>query len=105
MSGNRLTWRCAPDITWVRDAGQILVVDSQRGLSWSLQGAEAATWDWLTLAYPYDKIVRFLSLLWGASTDDARRMLVTTLRGWQDKGIVQVMGDGGLGEPGDQCCL
>ena len=96
-----VNYRCSPDITWVRDAGQTLLVDAQRRLFWSLEGAEAAVWDWLTLAYPYDKIVHFLSLLLSATTGEAQRMLVETLRSWQVRGILQVMGDSRHGQPGD----
>lgn len=96
-----ICYRCAPDITWVRDAGQVLLVDADKGLSRSLRGVEAAIWDFLTLGYRYAKIIRFLSVILKVSKDEAKRTLVATLRGWQDEGIVQVLGDGCRGKSGD----
>lgn len=102
MTGQRLVYRCAPDITWVRDAGQTLLVDAGRGQSWSLRGAAAAMWDFVALGYQHDKIVCFLSLMLKVSRDEAKRTLVTTLRGWQVEGIVQMIGDSKCGQSGDQ---
>ncbi len=103
MNSKGITYRCAPDITWVRDSGQTLLVDAQTRQSWSLRGAEVAMWDWLTLAYPYEKLIRFISLLLRAPADDAKRMLLTTLLGWQDAGIVEIARENNCGESGDQC--
>jgi hypothetical protein len=100
-----LVYDCASDITWVRDADRILLVDAKKEQFWSLQGVEAAMWDWLTLAYPYEKIVRFLSLLSRVPAGEAERKFLTTLRGWQELGIVQAVEEKNRGEPGDQCCL
>jgi hypothetical protein len=101
MAGQGLVYRCAPGITWLRDADQILLVDADRGLFWSLGGVAATTWDFLTLGYRCERIVRFLSLILGASKDEAERTLVAVLRDWQDEGIVQAMGDDERGQPGD----
>lgn len=98
----RLIYRCAPAITWLRDADRTLLVDAERGQSWPIHGVEAAIWDFLTLAYPYEKIVHFLSLLMTASSAEAERTLLAALRGWQRTGIVQIVKEGERGQSGDQ---
>ena len=80
---------CAPDIEWVQDASQVLLVDAARGRSWPLQGVEAAIWDWLSLGYRYEQIARFVSLALGTSMDEAERALCAVLRGWAGAGILQ----------------
>jgi hypothetical protein len=97
-----LTCRCAPSIAWLRDDGQTLLVDAEREQFWSIHGVEAAIWDFLALAHPYEKIVRFLSLLMTASTDEAERTFLAVLRDWQRTGIVQVVKEGERGQSGDQ---
>ncbi len=92
--GEWLTYRCAPAITWLREANQILLVDVERGRFWFIHGLEAAIWDFLALAYPYEKIVRFLSLLLRTSTGEAEKTLLAALRGWQGLGIVQIVEEG-----------
>lgn len=92
MTAGRYVYRCAEGVTWVRDAAQIFVVDATGELSCSLHGAAAAVWDFLALGYPYEKIVHFLSLLLGLAADEARAELISMLCGWQDAGIVQVVG-------------
>ncbi len=90
-SDDRLIYHCAPAITWLRDADQTLLVDAERGRLWAIRGVEAAIWDFLTFAYPYEKIVHFLSLLMRASIDEAERTFLAALRGWHRRGIVQVV--------------
>jgi hypothetical protein len=95
-------YRCAPAIAWLRDADQTLLVDAERGQFWSIRGVEAAIWDLLTLNYPYEKIVPFLSLLMRVRTDEAEGMFLAVLRGWQEAGVVQIRGEGRSDQPGDQ---
>jgi len=97
-----ICYRCAPAVTWVRDADQTLLVDAEGGGHWSLRGAEAAVWDWLVLAYPYERIVRFLSLLLRVPAGQVGKVLCSTLLAWQDAGIVQAVGESYRGKPGDQ---
>jgi hypothetical protein len=100
-----LIYRCSPAIVWVRDAGQILLVDREAEQSWSLHDAEAVIWDLLTVGYSYAKIVQMLSLTLSLSVEQANHTLSNVLRNWRDAGIVQVSGDAQNGEPGNQCCV
>lgn len=95
-------FRCTPNITWVKDTDQILLIDTDNGQSRSLCGTEAAVWSFLTLGYRYEKIGHFLSFMLKISEDEARKALIAMLREWQDEGIVQVRGDDRRGEPGNQ---
>jgi hypothetical protein len=97
LSGSQLSerdggvvYRCAPEVAWVRDAGRVLLVDPERGRTWSLGGVEAAIWDWLVLGYGYEEIARYLSLILRTSKEEAGRALLGVLLCWQDGGIVQV---------------
>ena len=105
MSDLPLIYRCSPAIVWVRDAGQILLVDREAEQSWSLHDAEAVIWDLLTVGYSYEKITQMLSLTLSLSVEQADRALSDVLRNWRDAGIVQVSGDDKNGEPGNQCCV
>jgi len=88
-----LAYRCTPAITWVKDADQILLIDAEREQFWFIQGVEAVIWDFLALAYPYEKIVHFLSLMHSTSTDEAEETLHLALCGWRRAGIVQLVGE------------
>lgn len=83
-----LAYHCAPDIAWVKDDGLTLLVHQGGACSWRLNGAEVAIWDLLSLAYPFQKMVRFLSVLLACTPEDARGILVATLGEWEQKGIV-----------------
>jgi len=97
-----LIYRCSPAIVWVRDAGQILLVDREAEQSWSLHDAEAVIWDLLMGGYSYEKIVQMLSLTLSFSVEQADRTLSNVLRNWRDADIVQVSGDVKNGELGNQ---
>ena len=86
--GGLLVYRCAPDITWVKDAGQTILVSADTGCSWFLGGWQAAVWDLLCLGYRTSEIVRFLALLLDLQPKAARCELVVTLKEWEGKGIV-----------------
>lgn len=96
-----LTYCCAPAVAWLRDADQILLVDPARKQFWPIRGAEAAIWDFMILAYPYEKIVRFLSLLLGTSTGEAKKIFLAVLRDWQRRGVIQVVEENKRGESGN----
>jgi len=97
-----INFRCTPSITWVKDSGQIFLIDTDNGRSWTLCGTEATVWSFLTLGYRYEKIGRFLSLMLKIPEGEARKALMAMLREWQDRGIVQVTGENRRGEPGNQ---
>lgn len=88
-----LTLTCAPAIVWVKDANRILLVDHQRELFWALEGIEATLWDWLAMAYPYEKIIHFLALTLDKSSEEADRQLRSVLDVWRQSGIIQVEGE------------
>ena len=85
------TYRCVPTIVWVKDAGQTILIEEAAKHSWILRGGEAAIWDWLTLNHPSERVIDFLAVLSGTSTEEARKALLATLQGWEKAGIVQAV--------------
>ncbi len=85
------TYRCVPTIVWVKDAEQTILIEEAGKHSWILRGEEAAIWDWLTLSHPSERIVRFLSVLSGTSTGEAREALLAILQGWEKAEILQAV--------------
>jgi hypothetical protein len=85
-----LVYRCSPAIAWVKDAGQTLLVQEEKKCWWSLHGIEAVIWDLGVLAYPFHKIVRFMSILLGSTMPEAEEILGTILHEWVEKGILCV---------------
>lgn len=81
---------CPETVRWVNDAGQILVIDEQRGVTHTLRGVEAAVWDWLTLAYPYPVLVEMLAALLALSPGEAAARLEAILAAWQTAGLLEV---------------
>ena len=98
MSGGAmLVYRCAPDIVWVKDAGQTILVNGETGCFWLLSGWKAAVWDLLSLGYIAEEIVRFLALLLDVPPETARGTLLTILDEWQGNGMVCGAEEGGHG--------
>lgn len=83
------TFVCSPTLVWVKDVNQTLLIDPNKELFLTLKGVEAATWDWLTLAYPYEKTLHFLALLSGGSPESAAEQLHAILCAWRQAGIIQ----------------
>ncbi|MBP7694549.1 MAG: hypothetical protein KA764_21690 [Anaerolineales bacterium] len=77
-------------VRWVVDAGQVLVVDERRGTVHCLRGVEMAVWNWLTLAYPYPRLVVLLAESLAVSPAAAEAQLAALLRGWQAAGVLEV---------------
>jgi hypothetical protein len=88
MSQDAIIYRCASDVEWVKDAGQTILV-SEAGCSWRLDGWRAAVWDLLSLGYPAEDIVRFLSVLLDVPAETARTRLLTALAEWERDGVVR----------------
>ena len=85
---HRLT--CSGEILWVRDAGQILIVDGCSAEAQSLRGVDAAVWSWLTLAYPYPQILRLLMALLASTPAEAELRLGVILQGWVESGLLKM---------------
>jgi hypothetical protein len=92
-----LAYCCAPGVVWVKDAGQTILAEQEGERGWILRGVEAATWDLLTLGYPFEKTVRFLSVLLEVPMQEARNTLRATLQEWEGAGIVCATGSNGRG--------
>ena len=89
-----LAYDCAPNVTWVKDANQVIVVQGRGARCWSLQGVEAVIWDLLTLSYGFARMVDFLAVLSEGSRENAATTLLTTMRRWEEEGIVTANGRG-----------
>jgi len=100
-----LIYHCAPSIIWTRELDHTRLIDSQRGASWTIQGVEATVWDLLLLAYPYQRVIAFLSSLLVVPAEEAKEVLLAILEKWQGEGIVETSGETRDGESGDQHCL
>jgi hypothetical protein len=88
-------YRCAPAIVWVKDSGQTILVESENERCWIIRGVEAMVWDLLTLKYPFEGIVHFLSVMLETPVDEATGALWAILQGWEDAGILlPIRGDG-----------
>lgn len=81
---------CPASVWWVKDADQILVVGEGRGTLAALHGTEAAIWDWLTLMYPYPKLVNLLAALRAIPLDEAESQLIDLLSAWQSSGLLEI---------------
>ncbi len=88
MSDGR-TCRPAPGVVWTADAAQTLLVDRDAGLSWTLEGVEAAVWQWLAAGNSYERTLRLLGALLSLSREEAGRRLDAILQGWLDAGILE----------------
>jgi hypothetical protein len=97
IGDRRSTYRCAPTIAWVKDAGQTLLVEEKGRRAWSLRGEEAVVWDLLNLGYSFDRTVAFLSDLLEIPGEEARMRLCGFIREWEVAGIVHTVGRTGCG--------
>lgn len=95
-----LTYQCVPSIIWATEWDKTLVIDRERSLSWSIQGVEAAVWDLLVAAYPYERIVYFLALLLDVPAEEAEKVLSAAIQSWHDRGILEISGRTVDGESG-----
>jgi len=97
MAGRSIVYRSAPGIAWVKDAELTLIVDDERGQSWSLRGLEAAVWDLMTLSHSFAEIVNLVSLLAHCAPDEAASIVTALLHQWEQQGIVRAT-EGSEGE-------
>ncbi len=84
-----VSYRPAPSIRYVIEVDQTRLIDDRRGLSWSLQGLEAAIWDLLTSGHAYQRIVYSVSLLSDLPGVSAKKIVLAALQSWTDQGILE----------------
>jgi hypothetical protein len=86
---------CPEHVFWVKEANSILVVDEQRAEAVVLQGLECAVWSWISLAYPYPDLVRFLAETLDQPAETAQRSLDALLGRWVHAGLLEEKVAGG----------
>ncbi len=87
-ASTELVYHCAPDIVWVKDADQTILVQEGTGRSWLLSSWQATVWDLLSLGYLADEIVYFLALLLEVPPETARDRLLPIINEWQVNGVL-----------------
>ena len=85
-------YQCSPNIVWVKDAGQTLLVDREGERSWLLHDAAAMMWDLLAVGHSYEKITQMISLILSLPEEQAGRTLASVLGDWQEAGILELVG-------------
>lgn len=99
--GRAVAYCCVSNIVWVKDKNGVFLVDPKADRSWSMNGIDAAIWDWLTLGYRHEQAVFLLSLILRVPEDEARQVICETLYRWQRMGIVEQTEAGWHDQPGD----
>lgn len=89
-TGYRQILNSTDSVFWVKDRGQILVLDEQRQEMLVLRGVEAAVWGWLVLDHPYEKMVRSLTVMLGASAEEAEQCLSTIIQKLISAGFLDI---------------
>jgi hypothetical protein len=87
-SDSSITLSCPPAIHWVKDSGQIVVVDEKKPATWILQGFEAAVWDYLMLGYSFPKLTATLRTLLNVPIQEAEDKIAACIRNWQAGGLL-----------------
>jgi hypothetical protein len=90
-SDSSITLTCPATIQWVKDSGQIVVVDEKKSGTWILHGFEAAVWDYLMLGYSYPKLIETLSTLLGLPSQEAEEKVAASIRAWQASGLLEAI--------------
>ncbi len=100
MSGS--IYGCPPQLTYVKDNAQTLLIDLETDCFWTLRGIDETIWDLISLDYSFDSIVKMLSLVLFISTIEADSLLRTTLCRWKEQGIIRVIAKEDNGQPAHQ---
>ena len=84
-------YSCPEGIRWVHDIQQVIIVDENRGLTFTLQGIDAAVWSWLSLNLSYEKLIRFIAMSLAQPLANAEQTLRTMLGTWHDQGLLEAV--------------
>jgi len=91
MAGHaRVTLECPEHLRWVQDATCVWVFDARSGAAHCLSGTDAAVWGWMTMAYPYDRLVELTGLLLNLPPAEAEQHLAALLQAWIAAGLLEI---------------
>jgi hypothetical protein len=91
QSDSSITLTFPATIHWVKDSGQIIVVDEKKSGTWILHGFEAVIWDYLMLGCSYHKLMETISTLLDLPVQEAEEKVVTCIRTWKASGLLEVI--------------
>ena len=83
-----IQYSCPTSVLWVKDRGQIIVINEERQKSFVLKGEKASLWSWLSLRYPYKRLLDGLMVLLNLTQEEAEIWLHTTLAEWAREGLL-----------------
>jgi hypothetical protein len=87
-----LVYASSPHIKWVTDDTRVIIVNEQTHRHLVLTEAEAAIWNWLTIPYPYQKLLPLVTALWSLAPATAEERLHHVLRRWHEEGLLTTPG-------------
>jgi hypothetical protein len=90
-SASSITLTYPSTIHWVKDSGQIVVVDEKKSSTWILHGFDAAVWDYLMLGYSYPKLIETLYTLLDVPIQEVEEKVAVCIRTWQAGGLLEAI--------------
>ena len=87
-----------PDyISWVKDLGQIVIINEQSKDAFMLRDVEAIVWGWLSYSTTHKNLVSMLAVLLRVTYKEAEIQLSAMLNDWVNAGVLGVLEEGAFG--------
>jgi hypothetical protein len=79
----------AAGISWVSDAGRVVVASSDGRRAHVLEDADATIWAWLSMSLPERRLAEMVGALLELEPEDAAEHLRVRLLAWRDAGLLE----------------
>jgi len=83
-----VTLRCKPGLRWSVESKGICLFDPERSEALTLTYPEVAVWGLVQRGYAIEKTVELLGAITLEDEKTARTLLMRTLQGWIEKGVL-----------------
>jgi hypothetical protein len=79
----------AVGISWVTDAGRVVVASADGRRARVLEDLDATIWSWLSMSLPERRLVEMVGAFLGLEPDDAAQHLRARLLAWRDADLLE----------------
>jgi hypothetical protein len=76
-------------ISWVSDAGRVVVASADGRRAHVLEDADATIWPWLSMSLAERRLAEMVGALLGLDPEDAAEHLRVRLLAWRDAGLLE----------------
>lgn len=85
----RFNIQIATGIRWLRNSGEMIIINDDLSKSWVLQDIEADVWEWVCQEFNQQSIIKMIALINQSTEVQALQLFNEISTNWEEQGFIK----------------